>query len=84
MNPLVRCTLLELLWHVNDVATDVQEATAVATSLVNSGLVQLCGNFAGSQFIIGAEAASGDHILSSLANAQRSAVIDTNSEDAIG
>lgn len=43
------CTLLDLLWSVNEVTEDEREAVATVASLINSGRVRLCGNFAGAK-----------------------------------
>jgi hypothetical protein len=45
-----RCTLLELLEAVSECAETDIETVATVVHLVNSGLVQLCGNFRGARF----------------------------------
>ena len=44
-----RCTLLELLEAVSDSAETDTETVATVVHMVNSGRVQLCGNFRGAQ-----------------------------------
>jgi hypothetical protein len=46
-----RCdpTLLDLIQAVSEVATSDQEALAAVVDLINSGTVQLCGDFAGAK-----------------------------------
>jgi hypothetical protein len=45
-----RCTLVELLEAVSEYAETETETVATVVHLVNSGLVQLCGNFRGARF----------------------------------
>jgi hypothetical protein len=40
-------TLLDLVQAVSEVATSDQETLATVVDLINSGTVQLCGDFAG-------------------------------------
>jgi hypothetical protein len=47
---VLRCTLLELVEAVSDCAETDTEAVATVVHLVNSGSVQLCGNFRGARF----------------------------------
>jgi hypothetical protein len=47
MNIPIRCTLLDLVHTLNTITNSDQEVVALAETLVNSGRVQLCGNFAG-------------------------------------
>jgi hypothetical protein len=47
---VLRCTLLELVEAVSDHAGTDTEAVATVVYLVNSGRVQLCGNFRGARF----------------------------------
>jgi hypothetical protein len=47
---VLRCTLLELVKAVADYAETDTEAVATVVYLVNSGRVQLCGNFRGARF----------------------------------
>jgi hypothetical protein len=42
-------TLLDLVQTLNKLTDDDQEVVALATSLINSGRVRLCGNFAGAK-----------------------------------
>ena len=46
------CTLLELVWSVNEVTEDEHEAIATVVYLINSGRVRLCGNFAGAKITL--------------------------------
>jgi len=46
----VRSTLLELVEAVSDYAETDIETVATVVHLVNSGRVQLCGNFRGARF----------------------------------
>ncbi len=43
-------TLLELVKAVSDYADSDAEVVATVVHLVNSGMVQLCGNFRGARF----------------------------------
>ena len=45
-----RCTLLELLEAVSECAETDAETVATVVHLVNSGMVQLCGDFRGARF----------------------------------
>jgi len=47
---VLRSTLLELVNAVSDCAENDAETVATVVHLVNSGQVQLCGNFRGAQF----------------------------------
>jgi hypothetical protein len=47
MRTPIRCTLLELVKVLNEVTDNDQEVVAAAIFLINSGRVQLRGNFAG-------------------------------------
>ena len=47
MKAPIECTLLDLVQTLNQIIEDDQEVVAMAASLVNSGRVRLCGNFAG-------------------------------------
>jgi hypothetical protein len=47
---VLRCTLLELVKAVSDYAETDTETVATVVHLVNSGRVQLCGNFRGARF----------------------------------
>ena len=47
---VLRCTLLELLEAVSEYADTDTETVATVVYLVNSGQVQLCGNFRGARF----------------------------------
>lgn len=49
MTPVITCTLLELVQTLNAITDNDQEAVAIVASLVNSGRVRLCGNFAGAR-----------------------------------
>jgi hypothetical protein len=46
----LRSTLLELVEAVSDYAESDTETVATVVYLVNSGRVQLCGNFSGARF----------------------------------
>ena len=46
------CTLLDLLWSVNEVTEDEREAVATVVYLINTGRVRLCGNFAGAKITL--------------------------------
>jgi hypothetical protein len=46
----LRSTLLELVEAVSDYAETDAETVATVVYLVNSGRVQLCGNFRGARF----------------------------------
>jgi hypothetical protein len=47
---VLKCTLLELLEAVSDYAETDTETVATVVHMVNSGCVQLCGNFRGARF----------------------------------
>ena len=47
---VLRCTLLELVKGVSEYAETDTETVATVVYLVNSGRVQLCGNFRGARF----------------------------------
>jgi hypothetical protein len=47
---VLRCTLMELVEAVSEYADTDNETVATVVYLVNSGLVQLCGNFRGARF----------------------------------
>lgn len=47
----IKCTLLELVCALNEVTENDREVVAAAISLVNSGRVQLCGNFANAKIV---------------------------------
>ena len=47
---VLRSTLLELVEAVSDYAETEAETVATVVHLVNSGQVQLCGNFGGARF----------------------------------
>jgi hypothetical protein len=47
---VLRSTLLELVEAVSDYAQTDTEIVATVVYLVNSGRVQLCGNFRGARF----------------------------------
>jgi len=49
MKAQIECTLLNLVQTLNKMYDDDQEVVAMAVSLVNSGRVRLCGNFAGAK-----------------------------------
>jgi hypothetical protein len=51
MREPIRCTLLELVYALNEVTDNDREVVAAAISLVNSGRVQLCGNFANAKIV---------------------------------
>jgi hypothetical protein len=44
-----KCTLLELVQSVNSHTESDTEVVALVSYLINSGRVQLCGNFAGAK-----------------------------------
>jgi hypothetical protein len=46
----LRLTLLDLVTAVTDSAASEAEVVATVVHLVNSGIVQLCGNFRGARF----------------------------------
>ena len=46
----LRITLLDLVQAVSDSASNEREVIATVVHLVNSGMVQLCGNFRGARF----------------------------------
>lgn len=46
------CTLLELVYALNEVTDNDQEVVAAAISLVNSGRVRLCENFANAKIVL--------------------------------
>jgi hypothetical protein len=47
-------TLLDLVTAVSESARTEAEVIATVVHLVNSGMVRLCGNFAGARFDLGA------------------------------
>lgn len=47
MSTQIRCTLLDLVQTLTKVTDSEQEVVVLAATLVNSGRVRLCGNFAG-------------------------------------
>ena len=47
MQPPVKSTLLDLVRTLTPFTDDDRKVVATITSLVNSGQVRLCGNFAG-------------------------------------
>jgi hypothetical protein len=51
MREPIKCTLLELVYALNEVTDHDREVVAAAISLVNSGRVQLCGNFANAKIM---------------------------------
>jgi hypothetical protein len=51
MKATITCTLLELVQALTSVTDNDQEVVAAAVSLVNSGRVRLCGNFAGAKIV---------------------------------
>ena len=46
----LRCTLLDLVTAISEVAHSEAEVVATVVYLVNSDRVQLCGNFRGAHF----------------------------------
>jgi hypothetical protein len=46
----LQLTLLDLVKAVSDSAASEAEVVATVVHLVNSGIVQLCGNFRGARF----------------------------------
>ena len=46
----LRLTMLDLVKAVSDHEATEDEVVATAARLVNSGIVQLCGNFRGARF----------------------------------
>jgi hypothetical protein len=54
----LRLTLLDLVRAVSDSAANDAEVVATVVHLVNSGVVQLCGNFRGARFELGTVAAN--------------------------
>jgi len=57
----LQTTLLDLVKAVSDSAASEAEVVATVVHLVNSGIVQLCGNFRGARFDlddVGASAAA--------------------------
>jgi hypothetical protein len=46
----IQITLLDLVKAVSDSAATEAEVIATVVHLVNSGIVQLCGNFRGARF----------------------------------
>jgi hypothetical protein len=46
----VQVTMLDLVMAVSESATTDAEVVATVVHLVNSGIVQLCGNFRGARF----------------------------------
>jgi hypothetical protein len=51
MREPIKCTLLELVYALNEVTDTDREVVAAAISLVNSGRVHLCGNFANAKIV---------------------------------
>lgn len=49
MKAQIECTLLDLIQTIGKVTDNDQEVVATVVSLVNSGRVRLCGNFAGAK-----------------------------------
>ena len=49
MKTRTRTTLLDLVQTVSQFAKDDTEIVAIVAHLINSGRVQLCGNFAGAK-----------------------------------
>jgi hypothetical protein len=49
---VLQLTMLDLVKAVSDSAATEAEVVATVTHLVNSGIVQLCGNFRGARFDI--------------------------------
>ena len=49
----LRCTLLDLVTAISEVADSEAEVVATVVYLVNSDRVQLCGNFRGAHFDLG-------------------------------
>ena len=49
MKAQIKCTMLDLVQTLLKVTNDDREVVVMATSLVNSGQVRLCGNFAGTK-----------------------------------
>ncbi|MBM4257615.1 MAG: hypothetical protein FJ147_17200 [Deltaproteobacteria bacterium] len=54
MNTVIRTTLLELVQVVSEYAQSDAEVVATVVSLINSGQVSLCGNFAGARINLSA------------------------------
>ena len=52
MKATIICTLLELVQALNEVTDNDREVVAAAVSLVNSGRVRLCGNFANAKIVL--------------------------------
>ena len=52
MKATITCTLLELVQALNEVTDNDREVVAAAVSLVNSGRVRLCGNFANAKIVL--------------------------------
>ena len=52
MKATITCTLLELVQTLNEVTDNDREVVAAAVSLVNSGRVRLCGNFANAKIVL--------------------------------
>ena len=52
MKATITCTLLELVQTLNEVTDNDREVVAAAVSLVNSGRVRLCGNFANAKITL--------------------------------
>jgi hypothetical protein len=53
-----RVTLLELVTRIAAYVDTDDEVVILAASLVNSGAVELCGNFAGVRFVLDAPVSS--------------------------
>jgi hypothetical protein len=54
----LQLTMLDLVKAVSEVAETENEVIATVVHLVNSGRVQLCGNFRGARFDLGSVAAA--------------------------
>ena len=54
MNTVIRTTLLDLVQAVSEYAQTDAEVVATVVTLINSGKVRLCGNFAGARIQLSA------------------------------
>jgi hypothetical protein len=54
MNTVIRTTLLDLVQAVSEYAQTDAEVVATVVTLINSGKVRLCGNFAGARIHLSA------------------------------
>ena len=54
MNTVIRTTLLDLVQAVGEYAQTDAEVVATVVTLINSGKVRLCGNFAGARIQLSA------------------------------